>query len=807
MMRDGVPGYEKIGAFYLGREQSREEERGVEPLVLYDSKDLVTHAVCVGMTGSGKTGLCIGLLEEAAIDGIPSLVIDPKGDLTNLLLTFPELRPEDFRPWVNDDDARRKGLEIDAFAAQQADLWRQGLASWEQDGERIRRLEDAADFAIYTPGSEAGLPVSILASFAAPSEEVRADRDLLGDRISSTVTSVLGLLGIEADPIRSREHILLSTILDQLWQQGTDADLASLIRLIQEPPFKQVGVLDLESFYPAKERFELAMKLNNLLAAPGFQSWLEGEALDPGELLYTAKGKPRVAIMSIAHLSERERMFFVSLLLNQVVSWMRTRPGTTSLRALLYMDEIFGFFPPVAEPPSKRPLLTLLKQARAYGLGVVLATQNPVDLDYKGLSNTGTWFLGRLQTEQDRNRVLDGLEGITAAKAGLDRKTLSQILGSVGKRVFLLHNVHEETPVLFQTRWVMSYLRGPLTREQISRLMADKKSTAAEEATVAAPPPADQTTEAVVSQEETRASRRPSLPPEITEVILPAGGAGTEATYRPGALGLARVDFVDRKSRQTLDTDEISLVHPLEEGLLTLDWGEAEEAGVTESELDLEPVAGAVWDPVPAAATKPKNYAKWGKQLADYLYRNSQLELFKSPTFKAVSEPGETERDFRIRLADLAREGRDRQVEELRAKHTAKVEKLEDRLRRARQKLEKEKEQASQEKLQTVISMGTTLLSVFTGGKKLSKTTVGKARTAARGVGRISKEAGDVDRAEEDLDTLTKKLEELQTELESELERLEDRFDPEREELEVVSVRPRKSDIDVRLVTLAWDPS
>jgi hypothetical protein len=801
-MSSAVPGYEKIGAFYLGREYTQEEGRGTDPLVLYDSKDLVTHAVCVGMTGSGKTGLCIGLLEEAAIDGIPSLVIDPKGDLTNLLLTFPELAPEDFLPWVNADDASRKGLEIDAFAAQQADLWRQGLASWDQDGERIRRLKTAADFAIYTPGSEAGLPVSILASFAAPTEAVRADRDLLSDRIASTVTSVLGLLGIDADPIRSREHILLSTILDHLWQQGTDTDLAGLIRVIQEPPFKQVGVLDLESFYPAKQRFELAMKLNNLLAAPGFQTWLEGEALDPGQLLYTDKGKPRVAIMSIAHLSERERMFFVSLLLNQTVDWMRTRPGTTSLRALLYMDEIFGFFPPVAEPPSKKPLLTLLKQARAYGLGVVLATQNPVDLDYKGLSNTGTWFLGRLQTEQDRDRVLDGLEGIAAAKQGFDRKTLSQILGSVGKRVFLLHNVHQETPVLFQTRWVMSYLRGPLTRDQIAQLMADQKPEVAEAPTATAPPPASRTTETSAPEPTTR----PSLPPEITELFLPAGGASAPFTYRPGALGLGRVDYVDRKSRRTLDSEKSALFHLFAEEPLALDWGRAEELGIDESGFDRQPLTATSWEAVPAAATQAKSYAKWSQQLANHLYRNSQLELFKSPTFGIVAEPGESEREFRVRLADLAREERDQRVEELRAKHAAKVEKLEERLRRARQKLEKEQEQAKQEKWQTAISVGTTLLSVLTGGKKVSSSTIGKAKTAARGVGRSAKEAGDVDRAEEDIETLTGNLEELESELEGDLRELENRFDPEQEELETVTVRPRKSDVEVRLVTLAWDP-
>ncbi len=461
-----VSTYEKLGAFYLGRPVDPTGQEEVAGPLLYDSKDLLTHAVCVGMTGSGKTGLCIGLIEEAAIDGVPALVIDPKGDLGNLLLTFPDLRPEDFEPWVNSDDARRAEVSTAEYAAAQAELWRQGLASWGQDGERIRRLQQSADFAIYTPGSHAGIPISVLASFAAPPAEVLEDADLVRERIATTVSGLLGLMGLEADPIQSREHILLSTLLQEQWSQGRDADLAGLIRGIQDPPVERVGVLDVDTFFPAKERAKLALRLNNLLASPGFQSWLEGVPLDVDQLLYTESGKPRVAILSIAHLSDSERMFFVSLLLNELVSWMRSRPGTTSLRALLYMDEIFGFMPPVAEPPSKRPLLTLLKQARAYGVGVVLATQNPADLDYKGLSNTGTWFIGRLQTERDKMRILEGLEGARAGQ-GFDKQELDRIISGLGKRVFLLHNVHESEPALFQTRWVMSYLRGPLTRQQI----------------------------------------------------------------------------------------------------------------------------------------------------------------------------------------------------------------------------------------------------------------------------------------------------------------------------------------------------
>jgi len=407
--------FEKLGVFYLGRPYDLASKQAKQSWLLYDSKDLVTHAVCVGMTGSGKTGLCIGLLEEAAIDGVPALIIDPKGDLANLMLNFPQLRGEDFAPWVNQDDARKKGLTPADYATQQAEMWKKGLGDWGQSGQRVQKLRDAADVVVYTPGSNAGIPVSILKSFAAPSEAILDDAEMLRERIGTTVTSLLGLIGVEADPIKSREHILLSTILDQTWKAGKDLDLASLIQQIQTPSVTKIGVLDLDSFYPSKERFTLAMQLNNLLAAPGFSAWLEGEALDVGQMLYSPDGKPRLAIFSIAHLNDAERMFFVTLLLSQTLGWVRAQSGTTSLRAILYMDEIFGYFPPVANPPSKQPLLTLLKQARAFGLGVVLATQNPVDLDYKGLANTGTWFIGRLQTERDKARVLEGLEGAAAS--------------------------------------------------------------------------------------------------------------------------------------------------------------------------------------------------------------------------------------------------------------------------------------------------------------------------------------------------------------------------------------------------------
>ena len=466
--------FEKLGAFYLGKTYDLRAGETRDELVLYDSRDLTTHAVIIGMTGSGKTGLGLGMLEEAAIDGIPVIAIDPKGDLGNLLLNFPELAAEEFEPWVNPQEAATGGATVAEFAEQQAGLWKQGLANWGQDGERVRRLRDAAEMAVYTPGSSAGIPVSVLRSFRAPPAELRADMDLFRERIAGTATGILALMGMEGDPLTSREHILIANLLEHAWTAGRDLDVPGLIAAIQQPPMERVGVLDVDTFYPPKERFGLAMKLNNLLAAPGFEAWMEGEPLDVGSFLYDSSGKPRISIFSIAHLSESERMFFVSMLLNEMVAWVRTQSGTTSLRAILYMDEVFGYLPPTANPPSKTPMLTLLKQARAYGLGVVLSTQNPVDLDYKALSNTGTWFIGRLQTERDKMRVLEGLEG-AAAGGDFDKNRMEQILAGLGKRVFLLHNVHEDQPTVFHTRWALSYLAGPLTRQQIGTLMADRR--------------------------------------------------------------------------------------------------------------------------------------------------------------------------------------------------------------------------------------------------------------------------------------------------------------------------------------------
>jgi hypothetical protein len=792
--------FEKLGVFYLGRPYDLAAKQAKPGWLLYDSKDLVTHAVCVGMTGSGKTGLCLALLEEAAIDSIPAIIIDPKGDLGNLLLTFPRLKGEDFRPWINEDDARKKGMSPADYAEAQAELWTKGLASWHQDGARIQRLRDAADVAIYTPGSNAGLPVSILKSFAAPAADVREDAELLRERISTTVTSLLGLLGIEADPIQSREHILLSTILDHTWKQEEDLDLAALIQAIQSPPVSKIGVMDVESFFPSKERFALAMKLNNLLAAPGFQAWLEGEALDIQSLLYTPSGKPRHAVFSIAHLNDAERMFFVTLLLSQMVGWMRAQSGTTSLRALLYMDEIFGYFPPVANPPSKLPLMTLLKQARAFGLGVMLATQNPVDLDYKGLANTGTWFIGRLQTERDKARVLEGLEGAsTSAGKEFDRGRMEQTLAGLGNRIFLMNNVHEDEPIVFETRWCLSYLRGPLTRTQIKTLM-DSVRAAHASGGMAAP--------TVKTTKSAKGGARPMLSPDVPQHFVPLRGTkpeGSELAYVPMLLASAQIRFSDSKSGVD-SVQDVTRLAPIAEGPVAVDWDKATTVEMAVGDLERNPEEGSQFLALPASAGKAKSYADWSKDFGGWLFRTQKVELFRSPGTKELSTPDESERDFRVRLQQAGREQRDKTAEMLRQKYASKMATLRERIRRAELAKEKQQAESRSSQVQAAISVGASILGAFLGRKTISASNIGRATTAIRSAGRAMKESKDVGTAEENVAALQQQLADLEAQFKSESDALSAAMDPLNEKLETISIKPTKSDIAVKLVTLAWTP-
>ena len=790
---------EGLGVFYLGKRVDPESGKpGREPLLL-DARRLTTHAVCVGMTGSGKTGLLVSLIEEAAIDDIPAIVVDPKGDLANILLTFPDLRPSDFRPWLEEDAAKRDGLTLEELAEKTAKKWSDGLAASGQSGERIARLRESVDMAVYTPGSSAGRPLAMLGSLEAPEKAILDDPESRRERIESLVSGILAMAGIDAEPGRSREHLLVSAIVDALWKSGQEVDFGTLVRAIPAPPIERVGFLELENFFPAADRFQLAGKLNTVAAAPGFDAWLHGEPLDVGRLLWTPAGKPRVSVISIAHLNDAQRMAFVTLLAGQAVSWMRSQAGTSSLKALFLMDEVFGYLPPTANPPSKTPLLTLLKQARAFGLGIVLATQNPVDLDYKALSNAGTWFLGRLQTARDKARVLDGLEGAASSSgAGFDRARVDRLLAGLEQRMFLLHSVHDDDETVFQTRWTMSYLRGPLLREEIKRLQG--AGPALEAVTPRLNPFATGAGGAG------GAGPRPLLPPGVREVFLasdgpvPAGGL----LYKPAILGRARVRFTHTKAR--IDSNrEVFCLAPASDQLGESAWeGGRQFAEVPEVESGPQ---GGGFASLPAALSAAKSYASLGTALKNHLARTAKLTVFTAPAIDAVSRPDETEGEFRVRIAQQVREWRDKEIDRISDKSAAKLASLNDRIARARQKVEKEKAEAKNKSMQTYVSIGTAVLSAILGRKVASSTTVGRAATSMRSASRATRHQADVVHAEEALSDLEEKLATLEGEVSEELEKVRLQANPDRLVLESIEIAPKKTEISVDDVVLAWVPA
>ncbi len=814
--------FEKLGVFYLGKTVDMKNPDGPSDLLLYDSKDLTTHAVVVGMTGSGKTGLCLDLIEEAGMDCIPAIVIDPKGDIANLLLTFPELSAEKFLPWIDPGQATREGLSEQDFAAKEAEKWAKGLAKWGQSGDRIKTLREKVEMRVYTPGSTAGRPLTILKSFNAPRQEVMNDSDAIRERISSAASGLLALLGIDADPIRSREHILISQLLNTAWTAGKDLDLGTLIGQIQSPPFERVGIMEVNSFFPAKDRNELAMTMNNLLASPSFASWMTGDSLNIRNLLFTPEGKPCISILSIAHLNDAERMFFVTILLNEVLAWMRTQSGTSSLRALLYMDEVFGYFPPTKNPPSKQPMLTLLKQARAFGLGVVLATQNPVDLDYKGLSNTGTWFLGRLQTERDKMRVIEGLEG-AAAQSGnsFDRNEMEQILAGLGARKFMMNNVHEDHPVVFETRWAMSYLRGPMTRQQIQQLTAQDKVKTAETPVASA-----SNATSVAADATTFASARPVIqapmvssdlskmmtvkptqliPNDVEQRFLEPNSrcpADCRMIYRPAFFATGKMRFskstynVDawenRSFLQCMVTDDV----PAEL------WTADSLVETTDMEWSDEPHDSAEIANPPGAMQSAKNYKGWQKEFKDFLYQTQSLLIFECAELeKSYSQAGETLGDFRIRLETQVSEYRDRETEKLRDKFKSKFEKIRDEIDRAEAVVNREKSQYKSKRLESVLDIGGSIMSALLGRKTSRRTS-----SSIKSYGEASKQLTDVQIAEDKLQDLVNEYKDLDVEFNREMQAIAEKAHIDKLTFNEVLITPRKTDLEVETFFVGWVP-
>jgi len=813
---------EKIGAFYIGRKYDLNKKQRSTEDVMYDARDLTTHAVCLGMTGSGKTGLCIDLLEEAALDGVPAIIIDPKGDITNLLLTFPDLLPGDFEPWVNIDDARRKNLSVKEYAEQVSQTWRNGLAEWDQSPDRIRALKEGTEFSIYTPGSDAGISISILSALTPPNLDWETDAELIREQMQGIVNALLGLMGIDADPLQSREYILLSSIIEHYWRKRKELDLPLIITSIQTPPVAKLGVFDVETFFPKKDRFKFAIAMNSIIASPDFKAWLTGEPLDIASLLYSPEGKPRHSIIYLAHLTDSQKMFFVTLLLERTVSWMRTQSGTTSLRALLYFDEVFGFLPPVAEPPSKRPLLRLLKQARAFGLGVILTTQNPVDIDYKGLSNAGTWFIGRLQTERDKKRLLDGLESISSESgSGFNRAEIDNIISSLGSRVFLLHNVHEDQSIVFQTRWAMSYLRGPLTRDQI-RVLSSKETAAAQ------PQPVPAGNVSVSDQPAYTAplmgnlsSTQPLLPPGLKQVFLPPEISMGQAldlaeeqpnsierpkftlVYEPSLIALGKVSFLNRK-RNIAETEIRSfLIFPEEHGII-LEWDKADAPELTVDDLAEVPEPDSLFSGSPPSEwTTAKELKAITKDFSNYLYYNSILEIPFNPLLELHAFPGESAGDFSIRCREKARELKDADVDKLRDKSRTKLDRLQTKLAREERELEEDKATYKGRKSEELLSAGESLIGMLGlfGSRRSS------ALSSAARKRRLTKTAkANIEESEEEIERLEADISELEKEVKEKAESIVSKWEEALEIDEVLELKPRRTDVRIVLVTPAWTP-
>jgi hypothetical protein len=825
---------ETNGKFFLGRIFDTQQAKATEQALLYEPADLTTHAVVVGMTGSGKTGLCIDLLEEAALSNIPALMIDPKGDMTNILLHFPNLLPQDFQPWVNPDQARRAGKTLEQAAAEAAHQWKQGLTDWGIGQQRLQALSQAAQFAVFTPGSDAGIPVNILASLKAPNIPWEINKEALRERISGTVTALLSLVGLtDIDPVRSREHILLANIFEYAWSQGRDLDLGELILQTQSPPFPKLGVFDVNTFFPEKDRFALAMLLNNILAAPAFQVWIEGQPLDVPTLLYTPQGKPRHSVFYIAHLSDTERMFFVTLLYSAIETWMRAQTGTTTLRALVYFDEIFGYLPPVANPPSKEPMLRMLKQARAFGVGQVLVTQNPVDVDYKALSNAGTWMIGKLQTDQDKQRLLDGLD--SAMAGSLDRAEYDRLISTLGKRVFLLHNVNAKTPALFQTRWAMNYLAGPLTRTQIPDLnklagavmmattvpgVETQPAVATTPLTAPAPAPAYSVPATAISPSSKPAAEfsttRPTIPAGIAEYFLPNDLTFTEAfkaagrdypaeaysqglVYRPVILAQANARLYNLKYRLDIDVYKTAVVeNPDRRGVVR--WDDYLAKVIDQGQLDRAPDPQARFATLDAPLNDARVMNGLEKDFLEWTYRTTQVLVRANETLKLYAGPDTSEAEFRTQCVDASRQACEAELRKVAGPYETKLRALQDKLEREQRELKQDEAELSSRKMEQLGTGLETVAGLFGFGRKKSFTTnITK--------GRMAKQAkGDVEESEAAIKNYQEQIKDIGAEKEAALQAVNDKWGDVANQITEIPITAMKKDILLDLFGVAWMP-
>ncbi len=813
------------GAFHIGYAIDPATGKAGADEVVIGSSDLTTHGVVTGMTGSGKTGLAVVLLEEARLAGIPTLVLDPKGDMTNLALVFPDLEPASFRPWVSEADAQAAGMTVDDYAAKQATIWREGLAANGIGPERLQALQDAGDVTVYTPGSTAGVPLNIVGSLDAPPLSWDTDAEALRDEIEGTVTSLLALVGIKADPLSSREHVLLSNLIENAWRAGRNLDLGTLIGEIQTPPIRKLGVFEIDQFFPPADRTKLAFTLNALVASPTFAAWGEGEALDPQKLLFTADGKPRCAVVYLAHLSEEERQFVVTLVFSKLVTWMRGQEGTPDLRALAYMDEVFGYVPPSAAPPPKKPILTIFKQGRAFGLGLVLSTQNPVDLDYKAMSNAGTWLVGRLQTANDKARVLEGLR---SAAGTTDVAELDKAIGGLDKRQFLLVSAKSSAPRLLTTRWAMSYLRGPLTKEQLAPLKPAASETAS--APAATPAAAAPTAEAAPAAPAaaTPATPAPAAPaPELgadETPIPPPVAPGTAVSYldpaaawssavgavagstRLRAFLAARVSLrYDDSAAGVDEQEEFEAVYgPLDSGL---DLASETQVDYEDRDFGTAPPAGAVFVLPQAPVGEAKFFTQTAKDIQRNLVDRRALELQRNRALKLVSRPGESTEDFAARCDAAAQERADAEAAKIRDRLEAKRDRLDKALAQAQRRVEELDTDTRTRQTTELISGAGAVLGALFGGRRSARSMASAVGSAASRGGMTARTSQRKRTAQDKVEATKDDLAELEQEILEEVAEIDERWKATAAEVDTLSIRLEATDVRVLETRLVWVPS
>jgi hypothetical protein len=801
--------------FLLGGQIDPATHRRTDQPTVVASGDLTTHGVIVGMTGSGKTGLGIVLVEEALRAGVPALLIDPKGDLTNLCLTFPNLSGPDFEPWINQGDAQKAGQTVPEFAAAQASTWSTGIAGWGLSGTDISALRAHATFTIYTPGSSSGVGIDIVGSLRAPAD--MSDIETVGDEIDGFVSGLLGLVGIDADPLSSREHILLTNLIMNEWSNGRSLDLPTLVGMALTPPIRKLGVFELDAFFPPNDRTAFAMRLNGLLASPSFGAWMNGPPLDIETMLHGPDGRPRCAIVTTAHLGDQERQFVTTLILSKLVTWMRRQSGTTDLRALLYMDEVAGYLPPTAMPPTKKPMMTLIKQARAFGVGVVLSTQNPVDVDYKALSNAGTWMIGRLQTEQDKTRLLDGM---SAASGGVDIAAISQTIGGLGKREFVLRRAGKDTPEVFTTRWAMSYLRGPLTRDQIATLMAEQKASPVTRAN-AAPTDAASTSPAAAAAPSAIASAAghddssSSLMPEVAagvpvrwiDVAAPwltdVGGDSRGARLAPVAVARVALRFDDDKADLVHDEQYEAVIHPLGE---LVDASRA--IAVDHDDRDLMTLAptGATYVLGDAPINTKPYWVKLERDLVDQLVRSRRLTVAANRELKLFARPGEADDAFAARCLTAADDRADDEIGKLKDKFEARIARLHAQIETAEGRAEVLAAERSGKRNEEILSTMGSVLGGLLGGRRSRGGALGQLGRAAGRRGRTSAAGERLGAAQTKVNSLSEQLLRLEGDLENEVAAIDVRWSNIAKQITSIDVPLERTDVKVTQLVLGWLP-